>query len=216
MKKIALSFLCVTVCFIHAHKLPQVPPGFGKKHFVIGMPRAYAQRTQKTSTLPHKLLPRRVFFSPQDNLEKEIISLIERERKSVKVAVYSFTNKNLVAALVDAKKRGVEVAVITDESCERARFNKLADLHEHGVPVYVYGREQRSAIPHPMHHKFMLLECNECNDNKSMMVVGSANWTHSAMGKNQENINILLEPEFIDAYRKQWEQMQKESKKFNG
>ena len=47
-----------------------------------------------------------------------LVQLIEHE-KNILIAVFSFTDSVIANALVDAKKRGVQVEVVTDISCAR-------------------------------------------------------------------------------------------------
>ena len=52
--------------------------------------------------------------------------------------MYLLTDKYFAQALCAAKARGVFVEVITDPGCARDKSNKLALLHEAGIPVYIY------------------------------------------------------------------------------
>ncbi|MFM8269665.1 MAG: phospholipase D-like domain-containing protein, partial [Pseudomonadota bacterium] len=55
-----------------------------------------------------------VYFTPSKQCEDRIVSAIEASKTEVVAAVYSINNQRIVAALIEAKKRGVKVQVLTD------------------------------------------------------------------------------------------------------
>ena len=75
-----------------------------------------------------------VFFSPDDAVAEELITLIQKETKSIKAAVYSLMHQGIAKALIDAHKRGVSVEVIVDPCSIRARapVKKMGSAH---VPI---------------------------------------------------------------------------------
>lgn len=56
-----------------------------------------------------------VYFSPKGNCEKMIVNRINSAEKTIDAAVYSINNDNIVNALIEAKKRGVKVRILTDK-----------------------------------------------------------------------------------------------------
>jgi len=108
------------------------------------------------------------------------------------VAIFSFTNKELAQALIDAKERGVDVRIISDrENSEsrgedEARQNKLLqNLVAHKIPVKVnfYGPTGRKNIP-CMHLKVSIV-------NGLYVVTGSYNYTYPAQEGNEENLVVI-------------------------
>ena len=67
-----------------------------------------------------------VCFTPGDDCSSKIINVITQAKKQVLVQAYSFTSKPIANALVQARKRGIEVKVILDGSCNKliATFTK--------------------------------------------------------------------------------------------
>ena len=55
-----------------------------------------------------------VGFSPDGSAEKLVLRSIHSAHKSIRLAAYSFTAAPVVQALVNAKKSGVDVAVLVD------------------------------------------------------------------------------------------------------
>ena len=56
------------------------------------------------------------FFSPKGGCTQAVVSTLDTAKKTVLVQAYSFTSAPIAKALVDAKKRGVDVQVILDKS----------------------------------------------------------------------------------------------------
>lgn len=185
-------------------------PHLGKTHFIVGLPPE--KIAQKHSSCAPTNIPgllqckdgsfKHALFSPEDDVQKILLELIGQEKDYILVAVFSFTDGAIAQALIDAKKRGVTVEVITDISCMRDKFSKIGFLKEQGVKVFVYNPKNLSILNNIMHHKFVLFGNNI--ENKPLLWTGSFNFTKSANVNNQENILILDELPLIERYRKQF------------
>ena len=55
-----------------------------------------------------------VFFPPKTKCLPRIIKLIDGAKKTVFLQSYSFTSKPIAIALLKAKRRGVDVQIVTD------------------------------------------------------------------------------------------------------
>ena len=51
----------------------------------------------------------KAFFSPDDNLKDILLTLIACEKKSIKITMYTITEKDIAQALIDAHKKGIKV-----------------------------------------------------------------------------------------------------------
>lgn len=208
---IVLSILFASLTFAKDTSIPIFDdPTLGKTHFIVGLPPE--QITKKSNDCVPTSVPglleckdgsfKHALFSPQDDVQKMLLELIGQEREYILVAVFSFTDGAIAQALIDAKKRGVIVEVITDISCTRDKFTKIGFLKEQGIKVYVYNPKNVSILNDIMHHKFVLFGKNI--HNKQLLWTGSFNFTKSANVNNQENILILDELSLIERYRKQF------------
>ena len=138
------------------------------------------------------------FFTPQDDLTALCIAMIDAEKKSIHGAVYMFTDKKVAQALINAKKRGVQVEMILDQismtSCGKGKL-----LQENGVPVFVHRTEFFNAYTMAlMHHKFFVFGCNK--DNQSFLWTGSWNCTMRATAHNEENVIVLDDQQIVAQY----------------
>jgi len=80
----------------------------------------------------------RVFFSPGGGATKAILRQIGEAEREVLVEAYLFTSKPIQAALLKARKRGIEVEVILDGHEQKERKHVTARvLKAGGVDVWL-------------------------------------------------------------------------------
>lgn len=112
---------------------------------------------------------------------KHIRSLIQSAKKTIKVAMFTFTRFDFAKDLVDAHNRGVEVAVALDRGMSKGAGQKVAAyLKKNGIPLYI---SEGKAL---LHHKFAYID-------NSTLINGSANWTKAAFTQNEDCFMILYE-----------------------
>lgn len=190
----------------------------GKTHFIVGQPTHYippkkATQPQPVASLCEGLLcqhdgsVKQALFSPDDHVQDVLIDLINKEQKSINIAVFSFTNGGIADALIDAHNRGVTVMVLIDNSGLQDRFNKIERLHKAGIKVRVYKQvNTKGLFADKMHNKFALFGNNLLN--KSLVWTGSFNFTKAATQSNQENVVILDDRDIVERFNKQFVQLQ--------
>lgn len=189
-------------------------PNLGKTHFILGLPTPPPLKLRKinlpanSSDLGQRLAChdgcyKQAFFSPDDNVQEILVQLIDQEKKSIKIAIFSFTDGKIAQALIDAHRRGVMVEVIVDITGMRDKFSKIDWLKENGIKVTVYDPRNNSIYNDIMHHKFVIFGNNI--GGKSLLWTGSYNFTKSATLKNQENVLVLDEVHLIQKYAQQFE-----------
>jgi phosphatidylserine/phosphatidylglycerophosphate/cardiolipin synthase-like enzyme len=139
------------------------------------------------------------YFSPDDHLERRLVELIGKEKKSILACVYAFTHRDVVGALIDAKKRGVNVEVIVDRFCVRAT-SPLYKLAEASIPVNVWDpdRPKRMKAHRPlMHNKFFVF-------GDQTVWTGSYNVTYEASKMHQENALLIQNETVAAVYKSQF------------
>lgn len=135
-----------------------------------------------------------VFFSPQDNCAREIISRIDDAKSSVYIAMYFFTSRPIAQALVKAKDRGVDVKVCLDKEQPSYEYSKSEYLHNKGINMRLIGG---SGI---MHHKFCVID-------EHMVITGSYNWTARADLENDESLVVINSREIAKKFLKEFNQL---------
>jgi mitochondrial cardiolipin hydrolase len=134
-----------------------------------------------------------VAFSPGPGALDLLLRTLRGARRSLDVCVFTITDDRVTAALLDARRRGVEVRVVTDDDKEHDLGSDVARIRETGVAV----REDGS--PAHMHHKFAIADGVE-------VLLGSYNWTRGA-GGNHEDLLRTDAPSVVARYRARFEEL---------
>ena len=88
-----------------------------------------------------------VYFSPDDNITSHLLEEIGKAKIQIHVAIYMLTDKRIASALIDAKKRGVDVQVVADRISAESSYGKCEMLAEAKIQVFVDAdREQNLAF----------------------------------------------------------------------
>lgn len=143
-----------------------------------------------------------ISFQPQDREGMERIErLIRSAKKSVKIAMFTWTNQDLAQAVMDVRKRGIDVQVVVDRQQAKGASGKIVTtLQKRGIPVTL------STGPGLLHHKFVYIDGN-------LLISGSANWTRAAFTQNEEVFMIIhnLTEEQQSRMDQMWKIIQHES-----
>ncbi len=73
-----------------------------------------------------------VFFSPNGGCTEAIIKEIDSAKERVLIQAYSFTSAPIAKAIIEAKKRGVEVVALLDKSNKTDRYSSATFLKNQG------------------------------------------------------------------------------------
>lgn len=121
-----------------------------------------------------------LWFFPDDvHGVERLVELIRAAKKTVRVAMFTWTRRDLAQEIIDAKRRGIKAEVVIDRSSGKgvsAIIVKL--LQKEGVATKL---SQGNVL---FHHKFLYID-------ERILVNGSANWTKAAFTKNDDCFIIL-------------------------
>lgn len=134
----------------------------------------------------------RVIYSlDQKQNDQEIISLIHEAEDHIYFAIYTFTLPSIADALVEAKKRGVDVRGLMDSEQSSNSYGApiLEKLRAAGIPLL---KERHASGNGIMHIKLLVTE--------QAYAFGSYNWTRSATTINDEILEIGTDPALRQAY----------------
>lgn len=147
-----------------------------------------------------------VYFTPSDAPIEKIINLINNSKKSIDVAMYSFTSRPLAQSLINAKKRGVKVRVLLDGEWNnpKNKFSKFAYLIKNGLDIRFAKAHKYYDRYGIMHNKFAIFD-------DKIVETGSLNWTAQAPKANDENVLIIDRIDIANVYKKQFEELWKQS-----
>ncbi len=124
-----------------------------------------------------------VAFSPSEGSEALVVKVADSARTELRILAYSFTSAPVTAALLRAKKRGVDVRLVADEKNNvgddrsgKARA-ALSALVNAGVNV-------RTISAYPIHHDKVMVADRET------VQIGSFNYSDAAARRNSENVLV--------------------------
>ncbi|MHB8719030.1 MAG: phospholipase D-like domain-containing protein [Candidatus Dormibacteria bacterium] len=129
---------------------------------------------------------------PGSEIRPLVLAAILGARRTLDIAMYTFTDTTVLAAIESAAASGVRVRVLLDPS-ERPNDPAAASLRAHGVPVELYRGHGE------------LLHAKAGIADGATVVFGSANWTVSGFGHNHElDVEIPGAPEVAAAFTAQF------------
>lgn len=143
-------------------------------------------------------------FSPEGSAEQWVYYAIDSAQSSIRLGAYSFTSREVVRRLIDAKDRGVDVAVVVDERSNvdedrsgrsRAALNSLVKA---GIPT------RTLAVYQAAHDKDFVVDGRTVE-------TGSYNFSDSAARRNSENAVVIWNCPvtaklFLDHWQSRWNQ----------
>lgn len=136
-----------------------------------------------------------VGFSPEGSAQQLVLQTVNDARQSIRLMGYSFTSPDIAGALVEAKKRGVDVQVVLDEGGNRGKASVAAMnlLVNAGIPVRTVSQFKI------MHDKVIIVD-------GQTVETGSYNYTLSAARSNSENALVLHDvPDLAQTYLAHWQ-----------
>ena len=124
------------------------------------------------------------YFCPRDGCEDKVITALSKAQSSIYFMTFSFTSNSIGDALLQARERGIIVEGMCDERQSRSekQYSECTRLEAtlwdgNGL----------------LHHKVFIID-------GETVVTGSYNPTASGTGKNNENILIVTDPLFAEAF----------------
>jgi phosphatidylserine/phosphatidylglycerophosphate/cardiolipin synthase-like enzyme len=210
--------ILLNICMLHTAHLHTSP--LGKTHFIIGYegqvfpslitPNHLDNKEKITRDIPFNLIHdnkiNAVLFSPDDKVHTVLEYLIAQEKQSIRLAIFAFTDKKIAQALIDARKRGVHVEIITDTSSVYGKYNKLSVLHDGNITIHIYNPEKaKTAVQGLMHNKFFLFKDNILG--KSLLWTGSFNVTVAASKANRENVLVSEEILYLEKFTQEFDRL---------
>lgn len=131
-----------------------------------------------------------VLFSPEDRPRDAIVAAIRAARTRVRVAVFTFKDRDVARALADAARAGVEVTLLT----ERKQADTTGEderVAQAGGRVIVAANT--SSPFSAMHHKFCVID-------DELVITGACNWTWTAFTNSNEDVLLLRDPALAARY----------------
>ncbi len=168
---------------------------------VKGVGTATIKNLQKVATElgyldAQKAKKRSVIFSPQaadKSHNVEVARLIGEAQTSVDIAMYSFSDANISAALSAAVARGVKVRFLFETANEDRKLTGTALTNSKSGKLETMGVDVRW-VTKIMHHKMMIIDGPRDDAeaaNTATIASGSGNWSGGAATKYDENTMFM-------------------------
>lgn len=133
-------------------------------------------------------------FSPDGDAERLVLKIINSSTHSLRLAAYSFTSPKIVQALVQAKRRGVDVRVVADDSNPKSKSGSAALNLLAGADI-----RARLNAEYAIHHDKYIIA-----DDRHVQT-GSFNYSQAAAKSNSENVIVIWNnPELAQSYLRHW------------
>jgi len=118
-----------------------------------------------------------LYFMPQDGkqYQKDLISLLENAKSSIKISMYNFEHKKLARILKKKARNGVDVVVFY--------YKKNVEFYKKIDAIQVKRRK--------LHTKLAII------DNKTI-IFGSGNWSKKSFKKNYEMNYITDQKDLVE------------------
>jgi len=167
---------------------------FGRKKDDIAEARSFSFRDQDI-----------VFhFSPEHDPIRDLVDLVDSADHTLHFMIFSYTHPDVLAAMVAARDRGVEVVGIFDESQARGRYSVDELLALEGIPTYIDGNHNATGFAGgKLHHKALIIDAG-VDSSDPVVAMGSFNWSNSATRYNDENLVELRDPALINLYAQEF------------
>ncbi len=148
-------------------------------------------------TVHSNFLKTQVAFAPWDDVEGIIVKALDRAHDQILVQAYVLSNEKIVAALLRARARRVDVQVLVDETQRRKRVSRVLELVRAGIPVRLEVRY------HSAHNKLMVIDAERLFD--ATVITGSMNYSDTSPSRNAENVLIITgSSDLVRDYAKNW------------
>lgn len=142
-----------------------------------------------------------VAFSPEGGITNMIVKELGSAKKSIQVQAYSFTSPEIIHALIDAKKRGVDVRIIIDKSNVNGEDSSRGQKEKELLDSIV-----NSGIAMKVDYDFQIAHSKIMIVDGVDVITGSFNFTYSAEHNNAENCLILHgNKQLADQYIQNWQ-----------
>jgi len=147
-----------------------------------------------------------VQFSPRGGVADTIEERLTSARKTVDVAMYSFSDRRLQEKLIGLAAAGVKIRLILDSARDRA---PLADRFE------ASGIDVRYVLP-VMHHKFAVIDFAG-EGAAPILLTGSANWsTKSDTEYDEDFLVVENESDILRAFQAEFDHLWLYARDFEG
>jgi len=142
-----------------------------------------------------------VYFSDQTNTSEIIQKQVQSATNKLWIAMYSFTDYQICAAVIYAHTHGADVRIIADKGEAATSATNCITILQKALGTNniteIYGRKGKYSL---MHDKFAIID-------DKIIITGSYNWTMAAKNVNWENLLVISDTNIVSAYTAEFKYM---------
>ena len=135
------------------------------------------------------------YFFPNAANEQRVVNMFRTCKKTLDIAIFTFTRDSICQAIVEAHQRGIKIRCIGDDGNSKVRGSDVRLLASLGIPC-----KTDNNLRFHMHNKMAILD-------NSVVITGSFNWTNQAVNKNQENILFIEDKNIANQYTQYYNEL---------
>lgn len=132
------------------------------------------------------------YFSPSDKTTSNIGKTVGKAKKSVNIAMLTFTRKELADSIIVVKNKGSKTRVILSNNDDTG--TQFSYLQANGVDIRLKGFTTGL-----LHHKYAIIDA-EPTGFTPYLITGSHNWSSAAENSNDENTLIIQDDLIANLY----------------
>ena len=138
-------------------------------------------------------------FSPREGGEKLVLKVIDSAQSEIRVMAYALTSARIVEALIQARRRGVDGAVVADYE-QNVTNDKYGKARAALSALVTAGCRVRTISVYQIHHDKVIVADRETVE------TGSFNFSSSAANRNSENVMVIWKnPDLARGYLAHWQ-----------
>lgn len=123
------------------------------------------------------------YFSPKQDVSSVILNEIRNAEHSIYFCIFTFTDEDIMNAIIEKSRRGVKVYGVFDAFQARSQYSAYNKMADAGLNVK---KDEGKGF---LHHKFMVIDPD--TDSDPTVITGSYNWT-SAAGKVNDESTVMI------------------------
>jgi phospholipase D len=123
------------------------------------------------------------YFSPKQDVKSVILNEIQNADHSIYFCIFTFTDEDIMNAILDKRNRGVKVYGVFDAFQANSKYSSYNGMKDAGMNV------KKDTNKGFLHHKFMVIDPG--TDSDPTVITGSYNWT-SAAGKVNDESTVMI------------------------
>ncbi|GAB4467973.1 MAG: phospholipase D-like domain-containing protein [Anaerolineae bacterium] len=131
------------------------------------------------------------YFSPEDDVMTQLISLVSEAQSSIHFMAFSFTDEGLANAMLERAAAGVDVRGVFETRGANTEYSSCPPLLRAGLDVRL------DSNPRTLHHKVIIIDGR-------IVATGSFNYSSNATTSNDENLLIVHNPAVAALYEEEF------------